>query len=234
MGTGRAWVAAALWALAGFAPAWAEAKLDFGAQRVSADAQEIAQWILESADHGGLPFAIVDKKDARIYVFDAAGRLSGTSSALLGQARGDESAPDVGRNTQAGNVPFHERTTPSGRFVSQPGRTLDGDHVVWVDYAAAFSIHRVRPGAAQAQREARLASATPQDNRVSLGCVVVPESFYSGVVQTTLGRSRGVIYVLPEEGRASAFQRVRNAPAQVRPGAEPEHSGQASSYTDSW
>jgi hypothetical protein len=194
-------VVAALWVLAGFAPAWAGQALkpDFGAHRASADAQEFAQWILESADHGGRPFAIVDKKDARIYVFDATGRLSGASTALLGQARGDHLAPDVGRNAQAGNVPFHERTTPSGRFVSQPGSTLGGDHVVWVDYAAAFSIHRVRPGAGQAQRQARLASATPKDNRVSLGCVVVPEDFYSDIVQTVLAPSRGVVYVLPED-----------------------------------
>jgi hypothetical protein len=56
-------MAAALWALAGFAPALAgqAVKPDFGAHRPSVDAQEIAQWVLESADHGGLPFAIVDK-----------------------------------------------------------------------------------------------------------------------------------------------------------------------------
>jgi hypothetical protein len=202
--TGRAWVAAALWAMAGLAPAFAarDAEPDFAGQRVSADAQEIARWILESADHGGLPFAIVDKNDARIYVFDAAGHFSGASSALLGQARGDRSAPDVGRNAQAGKVPFEERTTPAGRFVSQPGRNLDGEHVVWVDYAAAFAIHRVRPGAAHAGREARLASATPKDNRVSLGCVVVPEAFYTDIVQRTLGHSRAIVYVLPEEGPA--------------------------------
>jgi hypothetical protein len=204
--TGQAWVIAGLCALAGSGPALA-GELgfpDFGSEHASADAQEIAQWILDTADHGGRAFAIIDKKDARIYVFDGAGRLSGASSALLGQARGDFSAPDVGRNAQAGNVPFHERTTPSGRFVSQPGRTLDGDHVVWVDYAAALSIHRVRPGGSYAQRHARLASATPDDNRVSLGCVVVPDAFYTGVVQAMLGRGRAVIYVLPEESSARA------------------------------
>lgn len=198
---GRGSVGAALWALMGLAPAVAgqHAKADFGAHEASTDARYVTQWILESADHRGLPFAIVDKKDARIYVFDAGGQLSGVSAALLGQATGDSSAPGVGEHTQAGNIPFHERTTPSGRFVSKPGRNLGGDHVVWVDYAAAFSIHRVRPGAGQLRREARLASATPHDNRASLGCVVVPETFYSDVVQPLLGRNRGVIYVLPEE-----------------------------------
>jgi hypothetical protein len=178
------------------------AAADFGEQRASAEARYVAHWVLESDDHGGLPFAIVDKKDARIYVFGSDGQLSGASAALLGQALGDSSAPGVGEHTQAGNVPLLERTTPSGRFMSEPGRNLDGESVVWIDYASAFAIHRVRPGAGRQRREARLASATPRDNRVSLGCVVVPADFYTGVVEPLLGRRRGVIYVLPEERAA--------------------------------
>lgn len=199
--TGKAVAATAMWAILGLSSALGAAGElpDFGTHRASDDAREVARWILGSADHGGMPFAIVDKKDARIYVFDASGRLSGAAPALLGQARGDHSAPGVGERTQAGDVPFDQRTTPSGRFVSEPGRNLDGDHVVWVDYAAAFAIHRVRPGAGRRAREARLASDTPRDNRASLGCVVVPESFYSDVVQPLLGRRRAVVYVLPEE-----------------------------------
>lgn len=198
---GRAAAAAGVvMGLAASVPAWsAEAgKADFGVQTASDDAQYVANWAVESADHRGLPFALVDKKDARIYVFDANGRLSGTTAALLGQAIGDESAPEVGAHTQDGNVPASERTTPAGRFVSAPGRNLDGDAVVWLDYAAAFAIHRLRPGASLKSREARLASDSPQDNRASLGCVIVPGAFFDGVVQPLLGRSRAVVYVLPE------------------------------------
>lgn len=187
----------------------------FGAQHASDEARLVAGWVMESADHRGLPFALIDKKDARIYVFEGGGRLSGTAPALLGQAVGDDSAPNVGAHTQAGEVPMSERTTPAGRFVSKPGRNLDGEHVVWVDYAAAFAIHRLRPGASLHSRVARLASATPDDNRASLGCVVVPQDFYENVVQPLLGRNRAVVYVLPEtrsvrdvfgsaRGRASA------------------------------
>jgi transcription elongation GreA/GreB family factor len=199
--TGRAVCAAALWAIVGLSQAWAgeHAVPDFGTHRVSADARHVARWILDSSDHRGMPFAIVDKQDARIYVFESSGRLSGASPALLGQARGDQSAPGVGERTQAGDVPVSERTTPSGRFVSEPGRNLDGDHVVWVDYATAFAIHRVREGASRLARQERLASDTPRDNRVSLGCVVVPEAFYSDIVQPLLGRTRAVVYVLPED-----------------------------------
>lgn len=173
-------------------------KPEFGAQRASDDARFVADWIMDSADHRGMPFAVVDKKDARIYVFESGGRLSGSAPALLGQAVGDDSSPDVGAHTQAGEVPLLERTTPAGRYISQPGRNLEGEHVVWVDYAAALAIHRVRPGVTLRSREARLASATPDDNRASLGCVVVPEAFYDNVVQPLLGRSRAVVYVLPE------------------------------------
>ena len=70
--------------------------------------------------------------------------------------------------------------------------------MVWVDYAAAFAIHRLRPGASFRSREARLATASASDNRASLGCVVVPAAFYDKVVQPVLGRQRAVIYVLPE------------------------------------
>lgn len=174
------------------------ARPDFGTHQASDDARFVAGWAIASADPGGLPFAVVDKKDARIYVFDGGGRLLGAAPALLGQAVGDESAPDVGRHTQAGEVPMHERTTPAGRFLSRPGRNLEGEHVVWVDYAAALAIHRVRPGASLRSRLARLQSASPQDNRASLGCVVVPEAFYETVVQPLMGSSRAVVYVLPE------------------------------------
>jgi hypothetical protein len=198
--TGKAVAAAAAWLVMALAPAAAGqiAKPDFGAHGASEDASYVAQWVMETADHKGLPFAIVDKRHARLYVFEGNGRLSGAVTALLGQSPGDDSAPDVGEHTQAGEVPMQERTTPAGRFLSEPGQNLNGEHVVWVDYKAAFAIHRLRPGASFRQREAMLASATPDDNRASLGCVVVPEPFYQRVVQPLLGRSRAVVYVLPE------------------------------------
>jgi len=45
---------------------------------------------------------------------------------------------------------------------------------------------------------ARLDSPSPDDNRISAGCVIVPVAFYEGVVAPTLGTNRSVIYVLPE------------------------------------
>jgi hypothetical protein len=174
------------------------AQPDFGGARASADARYMAQWVMDNADHGGRPFAIVDKKQGRMFVFDGRGRLKGESAVLVGSTWGDHIVPGVGTRAQTGEVRADERTTPAGRFDSAPGRNLAGEKIIWVDYASAFAIHRVRPGRAQARREAKLASATPGDNRDSLGCVVVPVDFYTGVIDRVLGQGRSVVYVLPE------------------------------------
>jgi hypothetical protein len=197
--------AAALAALCGcfaFVPAAAAAKraeVDFRGQQVSADAGRVARWAVASHDHRSLPFAVVDKKNAQMYVFDRAGRLRGATAVLLGQAGGDRTTPGVGYRAQIGRVGLNERTTPAGRFVSEPGRNRAGEHVVWVDYDSAFAIHRLRPDASQRQRQARLASATPRDNRASFGCVVVPVRFYLDVVSRVIGHGRAIVYVLPEQ-----------------------------------
>lgn len=165
------------------------------------DVREAVQWIQRTADNKGRPFAVVDKKQARLYVFDSRGRLAGISVALLGATPGDHIVPGVGERAQRGEVRADERTTPAGRFDAIPGRNLSGEHVVWADYASAFAIHRLRPGRAQAPRQQRMDSEAPEDNRVSLGCVIVPVAFYKDVVQRVLGHARSVVYVLPETGR---------------------------------
>lgn len=161
------------------------------------DARYVRDWAIDSGDTRQRPFAVVDKKAARIFVFDAAGRLLGDSNALLGQGPGDHSVPGVA-DGDVNRIPLADRTTPAGRFDSQPGRNLTGDTNVWFDYQAALAIHRVRPGAGQASRMASLATPSPADNRASLGCVVVTPAFYDAVIAPTLGQRRGVVYVLPE------------------------------------
>lgn len=170
---------------------------DFAGQPASADARYVARWAVDSKDNQKLPFVIVDKRDARIFVFEPGGRMRGTSPVLLGLAPGDQALPGLDKRDLARLEP-QARTTPAGRFVSEPGRNLQGEDVVWVDYDAALAIHRLRPSPASERRAERLASAGPEDNRISLGCVVVPVAFYENVVRPALGRSYGVIYVLPE------------------------------------
>jgi hypothetical protein len=173
-------------------------KVDFAGQPSSSEARRAAQWAFETGDSRGKPFAVVDKKLARIYVFNAAGRLIGSASSLLGVAKGDDSAPGVARKVSTG-IPLAERTTPAGRFDSEPGHNINGEAIVWVDYDAAVAIHRLRPAPAAQRRPERLASANPDDKRVSLGCIVVAAEFYDAVIAPSLGKQRGVVYVLPED-----------------------------------
>ncbi len=171
---------------------------DFSGESISPAARSQINWVLSQHDHQGRPFAIVDKQDARLYLFAGSGQFLGAAAALLGSAPGDHAVPGVGQRAPSEILPF-ERTTPAGRFTSEPGRNLQGEAVVWFDYEAGLAIHRLRPAAASERRPQRLQSDTPKDNRISLGCVVVAVDFYETVVDPVLGRQRGIVYVLPEK-----------------------------------
>jgi hypothetical protein len=189
-----AWIALAAWA----GTAAQAAPQEFLATRPSIEASRLVDWALQKKDAQGKAFAIVDKRNAHIYVFRADGHLAGHSPVLLGSALGDDIAPHVGEHAQTGKVPPQERTTPAGRFEASPGRNVNGENVVWVDYDSAFAIHRLRPGFAYGTRNARLAKAQPAGRRLSWGCVVVPVAFYEQVVERVLGNARSVVYVMPE------------------------------------
>ena len=172
-------------------------KVDFAGHSASLDVRQTAEQAIAAGDALGKPFAVVDKRQARIYVFDATGRLVGAASSLLGLAKGDTSAPGVASKVSTG-IPLAERTTPAGRFESEPGHNIKGEAIVWVDYNAAVAIHRLRPAPAAERRPQRLASSNPEDRRISLGCIVVTPEFYDTVVAPTLGQQRGIVYVLPD------------------------------------
>jgi hypothetical protein len=181
-------------------------------QDASATARRLVRWATASGDPQGLPFAVIDKPHARIHVFSAQGRWLASSAVLLGAALGDRSAPGIGQRPLSQIRP-EERTTPAGRFVTEPGRNLKGDDIVWIDYDAAVSLHRVRSASAAERRKQRLASDGAQDKRISYGCVNAPEAFYNQFIAPLFGQARGVIYVLPDTEpfatffvAASAFQ----------------------------
>ena len=188
------WVAALCWCGLSWS---AVAAPDFAGERVSDDARFAADWVLASTDNQGRPFVIVDKRDARVYVCEAGGRPAGATSALLGLTAGDDSIPDIASRAPASLTPA-ERTTPAGRFESQPGHNSHGEDIVWVDYDASLAIHRLRPAPPAERRRERLTSASADDKRISFGCIVLPVAFYERVVSPLLGRQPGVVYVLPE------------------------------------
>lgn len=171
---------------------------DFGRWRASRSARRVADWAVASKDHGGEPFMIVDKPNARLFVFDGRGRVLGAAPVLLGLARGDHTVPGIGDKPLA-QIRDEERTTPAGRFVAERGRNLKGDDILWIDYDAAVSMHRVRGVNPGENRLHRLRTATVRDNRISYGCINVPAAFYDRVIETALGaRATVVVYVLPD------------------------------------
>jgi hypothetical protein len=163
-----------------------------------AGVRSLAQAAISARDSQGLPFAIVDKKRARVFIYAADGGLQATSPVLLGLAHGDESVPGIGERKMSEIRP-QERTTPAGRFNSEPGVNLQGEDIVWLDYDAAVSMHRVRTSNKKERRLERLASTRAEDHRISYGCINVPAAFYDAHVKPLFGHAPGVIYVLPEK-----------------------------------
>lgn len=174
-------------------------RVDFAGEPATADARIAANWVADNADNQRLPFVIIDKKNAKAFVFGADGRLIGGTPVLLGLAVGDGGLADMSGRGVSSLRPA-ERTTPAGRFVAEPGHNLLGEAIIWVDYAAKIAIHRLRPDHRRERRAQRLASASVEDKRISLGCIVVPVAFYENVIRPVIGRSRSVVYVLPETG----------------------------------
>lgn len=164
---------------------------------LSADAQRLLASVRQTADNGAAPFLVLDKKQARMWVFDARAQPVGSAAVLLGLAVGDDSVPGIG-DRPLSQIRPDERTTPAGRFVIEPGVNLGGDDILWIDYDAAVSMHRVRSVHATERRLQRLASPTAADNRISFGCINVPVAFYDRVLSPLFGRARGIAYLLPE------------------------------------
>jgi hypothetical protein len=153
---------------------------------------------VRTGNNQGKPFGVVDKKNAQLSMYDANGEWIATTPVLLGLARGDTSVPGIGNRPMSQIKPY-ERTTPAGRFMSEPGRNTGGEDIVWIDYDAAVSMHRVRATNKAERRLERLASPSAADNRISYGCINVPMAFYDAYVKPTLGSGIGVVYVLPEK-----------------------------------
>lgn len=171
-------------------------RVDFLGEAVSRDAVRVADWVLASGDSEDRPFVIIDKVNARVYLFDKHAKLLGAAPALLGLGRGDDSVAGIGQRKLSTITP-KERTTPAGRFVASLGNDYTQD-ILWVDYDLALSLHRVITGNVKDRRHQRLASASPIDNRISYGCINVPVAFYDKLIIPAFTGTTGVVYVLPE------------------------------------
>jgi hypothetical protein len=166
-------------------------------EAASGDAHRLAAWAIATGDHGGMPFLLVDKVEAKVFAFDPQGRLLGVTPALLGLGRGDESPAGIGDRKLSTMSPA-ERVTPAGRFVAALGENLGGKEILWVDYEAAISLHRVDTETRAERRLQRLATPSAADNRISYGCINVPVAFYETIVGPLFRGRVGVVYILPE------------------------------------
>jgi len=209
-------------------PAAAARYADFGIEVPSLEALHIADWVADSGDNMDAGFVIVDKKSARVYVFDRDARLQGTSPVLLGAARGDDAVPGIGTRPLE-QVRPEEKTTHAGRFVGERGRNTQGEDIVWVDYDAAVSMHRVRSTNSKERRLERLATPTVDDNRISYGCINIPVAFYETFIHPVFATRNAVIYVLPEV--KTAPQVFGSYDVASRRGHEPDSSGRIPDLT---
>jgi len=172
-------------------------RANFEGEHKSDQTRHMADWVIDSGDNRSLPFAIIDKMDAKVFVFDVHGRLRGAAPVLLGLARGDYTVPGIG-DRKLSDIRSQDRTTPAGRFVASLGYNFNRKDVLWVDYKNAVSLHRVITTNPKERRLERLASPTPLDRRISYGCINVPAKFFDNVVRPAFTGTSGIVYVLPE------------------------------------
>jgi hypothetical protein len=175
-------------------------------------ANRVIAWVAAARDNAGLPYAVIDKATASLFLFSAKGELLGETPVLLGIGVGDDSSPGVGAKRLEEIGPA-ERTTPAGRFVAKFGRAFGNQRVLWVDYANSVALHAVITTHKSEHRVARLLSPTPDDNRISFGCINVGTSFYTKSLRPLFQKKGGIVYILPDTRPVDdIFPRLRLLP----------------------
>ena len=158
----------------------------------------VADWVAESGDNGSLPYIIIDKPAASLFLFDAKGKSLGKVPVLIGVAAGDDASPGIGSKNLAEIGPA-EKTTPAGRFLAKFGLAAGKQKVLWVDYATSVALHPIPKGASKKERRRqRMLSPTADDNRITFGCINVPMAFYNKSVRPLFQKKGGYVYVLPD------------------------------------
>ena len=134
---------------------------DFASHAASADARFVADWVADSGDSRGLPYLILDKRDARLFVFAADGRLIDSSPVLLGAAPGDDSVAGIGTRPMDQRPRTKRRPLPPAASSPRPGGTPPARKSSGSTTHAAVSMHRVRLVDPKERRLERLASPDP-------------------------------------------------------------------------
>ncbi|WP_010544868.1 hypothetical protein [Sphingomonas elodea] len=177
----------------------AKAVADAPKLQPSADTLRVHDWVASAGDNNGLPYLIVDKPHAALFLFDGAGKQLAAVPVLIGIAPGDDATPGIGAK-QLSEIGPAEKTTPAGRFLAKFGLAVGKERVLWVDYYTSVALHPVPTGAParKEKRRERLLSPTPDDNRITFGCINVPNAFYTRLLSPMYKKKGGYVYVLPD------------------------------------
>ena len=160
--------------------------------------KRVAEWVASTQDNHALPWAIVDKPHAALFLFDSKGKPLGAVPVLIGITAGDDASPGVGSKRLADLGPA-EKTTPAGRFLAKFGMPVGGQRVLWVDYADSVALHPIpKDVGPKERRRERMLSPTSDDNRITFGCINVPKAFYGGLLSPLFRKKGGYVYVLPD------------------------------------
>ncbi|WP_150291560.1 hypothetical protein [Sphingobium estronivorans] len=182
---------------------------DSGTTTRSEDATRVADWIAGSGDNHALPYIIIDKKGAALFLFDAQGKALGQAPVLIGKALGDEATPGIGTKNLAEIGPA-EKTTPAGRYLAKFGLAAGKQRVLWVDYATSVALHPIPKGNPKERRRVRMLSPEIDDNRITFGCINVPRAMYGKSIGPLFRGKGGYVYILPDsKPLEDVFPRLR-------------------------
>jgi hypothetical protein len=151
------------------------------------------------ASTDNLPFMIVDKVNARVFLFDGQGRIK--HNVRVAQACRRRRSDARHRAAPVVNRPEGE---PRGRFVP----SLDHRHPakeIRVDYDTALSHHAVVKGTARNAAQSWLAASASarKPNTISYGCINVPVPFCRHLV--SLQSANGIVYICRKPVRLRKF-----------------------------
>lgn len=178
-------------------------------------ATRVIDWVSTARDNGRLPYIVIDKQSAAMFLFDAKGKQLAKAPVLLGIALGDDATPGIGSKNLSEIGPA-EKTTPAGRFLARYGIAAGKQKVLWVDYATSVAIHTIPAGKPREQRVKRMLSETAEDNRITFGCINVPKAAYAKV-QQQFGKKGGYVYIMPDvKPVEEVFPRLLVQPFQSR------------------
>jgi hypothetical protein len=120
---------------------------DLAREGASPDVERASRWIVDSRDHAGLPFVLVDKVRGRLFAFDSSGHLRASTWIM----------PDAKPGERPSIQP------PSGRFVAPTWQSMRDDAIVWVRGAQVIALYESTQTAPAALASLRVPAAFYRD-----------------------------------------------------------------------